>query len=75
MHRGGAVAQIEAVRVAAGLRGQGLGAQLLRWAIEEARSRGCWRVQLTTNKLRKDAHRFYKRLGFQDTHEGMKLPL
>ncbi|HEY4886207.1 MAG TPA: GNAT family N-acetyltransferase [Myxococcales bacterium] len=63
------------MRVEAPLRGHGLGAEMMRWAIEEARRRGCSRVQLTTNKLRKDAHRFYERLGFRATHLGMKLPL
>jgi len=48
---------------------------MMRWAIEEARRRGCSRVQLTTNNARKDAHRFYERLGFRGTHLGMKLAL
>jgi GNAT superfamily N-acetyltransferase len=45
------------------------------WAIDEARRRGCRLVQLSTNKSRSDAHRFYERLGFVASHEGMKLPL
>ena len=45
------------------------------WAIAEARRRGCGLVQLTTDKRRGDAHRFYRRLGFAATHEGMKLIL
>ena len=65
--------QVEAVRVAAGHRGRGLGAAMLRWAIEEARRRGCALVQLTTDKSRDDAHRFYERLGFVASHQGMKL--
>jgi GNAT superfamily N-acetyltransferase len=73
MWRGGQVAQIEAVRVAAHLRGQGIGERMMRWAIEEAHARGCVRIQLDTNKARTDAHRFYERLGFKATHEGMKL--
>jgi GNAT superfamily N-acetyltransferase len=73
--RGSWRAQIEAVRVASALRGQGLGSQLIRWAVEEATERGCALVQLTTHKQRTDAHRFYERLGFHATHEGMKLPL
>lgn len=73
--RGGKVAQIEAVRVARLQRGRGLGAQMMRWAIDRARAAGCWRVQLTSNKQRHDAHRFYQRLGFVATHEGMKLHL
>lgn len=73
MYRGGTVAQIEAVRVAAHLRGKGIGEQMVRWAIERAQEHGCVRVQLTTNKARTDAHRFYERLGFVATHEGLKL--
>jgi GNAT superfamily N-acetyltransferase len=68
-------ALIEAVRVRSDLRGGGLGQQLLEWAIEQARQRGCALVQLTTDKNRLDAHRFYLRLGFVASHEGMKLPL
>jgi GNAT superfamily N-acetyltransferase len=75
MRQGTLVAQIEAVRVDRRLRGRGYGAAMMRWAIEEARRRGCSRVQLTTNKSRKDAHRFYARLGFRASHEGMKLDL
>jgi GNAT superfamily N-acetyltransferase len=45
----------------------------MRWAIDEARRRGCFRVQLTSNEVRKRAHRFYERLGFVASHEGMKL--
>ncbi|MFZ1428613.1 MAG: GNAT family N-acetyltransferase [Geminicoccaceae bacterium] len=74
--RGGAWrAQIESVRVAAAMRGHGIGAAMMRWAIEQARERGCVLVQLTTDKRRGDAHRFYRRLGFEASHEGMKLAL
>lgn len=73
--RGALRAQIEAVRVAAGTRGSGLGAAMMAWAIDEARRRGCALVQLTTDKSRLDAHRFYQRLGFVPSHEGMKLAL
>jgi GNAT superfamily N-acetyltransferase len=73
--RGALRAQIEAVRVADGFRGDGLGSALLGWAIAEARRRGCALVQLTTDKSRPDAHRFYQRLGFIASHEGMKLAL
>jgi GNAT superfamily N-acetyltransferase len=52
-----------------------LGAELLRWAIDQARGRGCALVQLTTDKTRSDAHRFYARLGFVASHEGFKLTL
>jgi GNAT superfamily N-acetyltransferase len=73
--RGALRAQIEAVRVAESTRGSGLGAAMMRWAIDEARRRGCALVQLTSDKSRTDAHRFYERLGFVSTHEGMKLKL
>ncbi|PRX99070.1 GNAT family N-acetyltransferase [Allonocardiopsis opalescens] len=66
-------AQIEAVRVHADMRGTGLGARLVRWAIDEAARRGCGLVQLTSNASRADAHRFYQRLGFAPTHVGFKL--
>jgi len=48
---------------------------MITWAIAEARRRGCRMVQLTSDKRRADAHRFYQRLGFAATHEGFKLPL
>jgi GNAT superfamily N-acetyltransferase len=73
--RGALRAQIEAVRVADKQRGAGLGAAMMRWAIDEARRRGCALVQLTTDKARPDAHRFYAGLGFVASHEGMKLAL
>jgi len=71
--RGALRAQIEAVRVAADQRGNGLGAAMMRWAIDEARRRGCALVQLTSDKTRTGAHRFYADLGFVASHEGMKL--
>ena len=71
--RGALRAQIEAVRVAAGHRGQGLGEAMFRWAIDEAARRGCGLVQLTSDKRRPGAHRFYERLGFTASHEGFKL--
>ena len=73
--RGALRAQIEAVRVHESYRGHGLGAALMRWAISEARRRGCGLVQLTTDKSRPEAHRFYAQLGFVASHEGMKLRL
>ncbi|TXR56911.1 GNAT family N-acetyltransferase [Quadrisphaera setariae] len=73
--RGALRAQLEAVRVAAAHRSSGLGTAMVGWAAEEARRRGCALVQLTTDKRRTDAHRFYERLGFAATHEGMKLHL
>jgi GNAT superfamily N-acetyltransferase len=68
-------AQIEGVRVSAGQRGQGLGARMIEWAIEVARGQGCGLVQLTSDKRRPDAVRFYESLGFTASHEGLKLPL
>ncbi|MET3370826.1 GNAT family N-acetyltransferase [Arthrobacter sp. M2012083] len=68
-------AQIEAVRVSETLRGQGVGVRMIQWAIDQARERGCSLVQLTTDKSRVSAHRFYERLGFVASHEGMKLTL
>jgi GNAT superfamily N-acetyltransferase len=73
--RGGERAQIEAVRVRAHKRGAGVGEALLRWAIDESTRRGCRLIQLTTNAEREDARRFYERLGFAATHDGMKLSL
>jgi GNAT superfamily N-acetyltransferase len=67
--------QIEAVRVARGRRGGGIGRRMLAHAIELCRARGCRMVQLTTDKSRQDAHRFYAELGFVASHEGMKLAL
>ncbi len=76
LSRGGALrAQIEAVRIASSRRGQGLGEELFRWAIDESRQRGAVIVQLTTDASREGAHRFYERLGFVASHVGMKLPL
>lgn len=66
---------IEAVRVASNLRSKGLGAILIENCLDMARARGCGMVQLTTDKRRTDAHRFYQRLGFDASHEGMKLYL
>jgi ribosomal protein S18 acetylase RimI-like enzyme len=74
-HQGMWRGQIEAVRVATSQRGSGVGRAMLLWAIEQCRARGCGLVQLTTDKRRADAHRFYARLGFEATHEGMKLRL
>ncbi len=67
--------QIESVRVAASQRGRGLGRRVFEWAIAECRRRGCGLVQLTTDKSRPEALRFYESLGFSASHEGMKLTL
>jgi GNAT superfamily N-acetyltransferase len=74
-HQGSSRVLIEGVRVDRSQRGSGLGRQLVTEAIDEARRRGCRMVQLTTDKRRDDARRFYERLGFVATHEGMKLLL
>lgn len=74
-HQGGWRATIEGVRVDARLRGSGLGRRLMAWAIDRARARGCHLVQLTTDKQRPEARRFYESLGFVASHEGMKLTL
>ena len=74
-YAGGWRAQIEGVRIAAQERSQGLGRQMIQWAIERARARGCHMVQLTTDKTRPEAKRFYDALGFVASHEGMKLHL
>lgn len=66
---------VEAVRVDAGLRGQGLGRALMEHAHERGRERGCVLAQLTSDKQRPDAHRFYRSLGYAQSHEGFKLPL
>jgi GNAT superfamily N-acetyltransferase len=76
MARSGATRlQIEAVRVDEQLRGLGLGGAMITWAIDEARRRGAALVQLTSDASRLDAHRFYERLGFTQSHAGFKLQL
>ena len=76
LSRGGALrGQLEGVRVRAERRGTGLGSGLVRWAITEFRRRGCALVQLTTDRSRTEAHRFYPELGFSHSHAGYKLPL
>jgi len=74
-HQGGWRATIEGVRIASSERGKGVGSMLIRWAIQRAKERGCRMVQLTTDKKRPEAHRFYEKLGFNASHEGMKLHL
>jgi GNAT superfamily N-acetyltransferase len=66
---------IESVRVRRDLRGQGIGQAMMRWSLHRARERGCRLAQLTTDKRRADAHRFYASLGFEASHEGFKLAL
>ncbi|MEM1050293.1 MAG: GNAT family N-acetyltransferase [Pseudomonadota bacterium] len=67
--------QIEAVRIASGSRGTGIGRHMIEWAFDRCRERQCRLVQLTTDKRRPDALRFYERLNFKATHEGLKLEL
>lgn len=67
--------QVEAVRVDASLRGQGIGRALMGHAHDRGRERGCALAQLTSDKQRPDAHRFYRSLGYAQSHEGFKLPL
>nr|WP_267882919.1 GNAT family N-acetyltransferase [Planococcus massiliensis] len=74
-HQGGWRATIEGIRTASSVRGQGIGRQLIGFAIERAKARGCHLVQLTTDIQRPEALRFYEQLGFSATHEGMKLKL
>lgn len=68
-------ATVESVRVNESLRGKGIGREMMLWAIERAKGKGCISMQLTTNLERRNAHRFYERLGFTGTHLGMKLKL
>ncbi|MBO0936563.1 GNAT family N-acetyltransferase [Fibrella sp. HMF5335] len=74
-YQGGIRAQIEAVRVKATHRGRGLGTAIFEYAIDRAKQRGAHLLQLTTDKKRPDALRFYESLGFVTSHEGMKLSL
>lgn len=72
-HQGGWRATIEGVRVASSERGNGVGSRLIQWAIQRAKERGCRMVQLTTDKKRPEALHFYEKLGFNASHEGLKL--
>jgi ribosomal protein S18 acetylase RimI-like enzyme len=75
IYDGGLVCQLESVRVASSQRGRGLGEQLVQHVVDLARARGCARAQLSTHAARTDARRFYRRLGFVESHIGMKLHL
>lgn len=68
-------ATIEGVRIASTIRGNGIGREMIDWAICRAKERGCNLVQLTTDKTREDAILFYERIGFRATHEGFKLKI
>lgn len=70
---GASRAQIEGVRVSAAHRGKRLGERIMKAAIDRARADGCTLVQLTTDRSRTEAHRFYERLGFTASHHGMKM--
>ena len=71
-YQGGIRAQIEAVRIREDQRGKRIGEKLFNWAIERAKERGAHLIQLTTDKKRPEALKFYEKLGFQASHEGMK---
>lgn len=73
--RGASNMMIEAVQTRHDMRGKGIGEAMIRFAIEEARRLDLYKVQLTSNRDRKDAHRFYERIGFQPTHVGFKIRL
>ncbi|MBW8482038.1 GNAT family N-acetyltransferase [Actinomadura parmotrematis] len=74
-YTGGERAQIEGVRVASEQRGRGIGQIMITWAIDQARTRGCRVVQLTTDRQRPDSIRFYQKIGFRPSHMGMKYHL
>lgn len=74
-HQGSLRAQIEGVRVCREDRSKGYGNQLFQWAIEYAKTKGAKILQLTSDKQRPEAIKFYKKLGFEASHEGMKLSL
>lgn len=74
-YQGGIRAQIEAVRIRSDQRGQGIGEALFKWVINRATQKGAHLLQLTTDKQRPDAIRFYENLGFKASHEGMKMVL
>jgi GNAT superfamily N-acetyltransferase len=71
-NKGAEFALVQAVRVGASLRGQGVGQAFMQWAMDEARARGCAAMELFTHKTRTDAQRFYDRLGFVASHVGMR---
>jgi GNAT superfamily N-acetyltransferase len=73
--QGGLRAQVESVRVDRQFQNRGIGGAMMRWSLERAKQRGAHMVQLTTHQTRKDAHRFYEKLGFTGSHLGMKLSL
>jgi len=74
-NQGAELALVEAVRVSSALRGQGVGQVMMRWAMDEARARGCRNIELFTHASRVDAQRFYEGLGFVKSHAGMRRGL
>ena len=74
-YHGSWIAKVEGVRVDRSLRGLGIGEQMMDAMIAKSRARGCKQLQLTTDKRREAAQRFYARLGFDASHEGMKINL
>lgn len=74
-NQGGELALLSAVRIAGARRGQGLGGEMMAWALDEARRRGCGIIELLTHNSRVDAQRFYERLGFTPSHVGMRRRL
>jgi len=72
-HQGGLRAQIEAVRINKNQRGKGIGKKMFEWAIQQAKNRGAYLMQLTTNRQRPEAIEFYKSLNFNPSHVGMKM--
>lgn len=74
-YTGGWRCLVEGVRIHPDFRGRGFGNQIFQWAMQRARERRCHLLQLTTDKSRPDALRFYEKLGFKASHEGMKLHL
>jgi GNAT superfamily N-acetyltransferase len=74
-YRGSKRSIVESVRVDSSLRGKGIGREMMLWAIERAKQRGCISMHLTSHNDRTDAHRFYESLGFSKSHTGMKKAL
>lgn len=74
-YQGGRRSSVESVRVDDKFRGKGIGREMMLWAIERAKEKGCISMHLTSHGERKDAHRFYEQLGFQKSHVGMKISL
>jgi GNAT superfamily N-acetyltransferase len=74
-YRGSKRCTVESVRVDSSLRGKGIGREMMLWAIERAKEKGCVSMQLTSHGDRVEAHRFYEQLGFSNSHVGMKLSL